>query len=242
MVSVAVCDDNLQFLKLLTSSLRNICAHQLPERIGCDTILQFNSCDDVLSYLENHVINILFLDINMPSKSGFDLAEVLRARYPDIIIIFVSSYDTFVYSSFVYSPFRFLRKSHLEAELPEAFLRAVDTYLNRGRTLSLSTVDGDVTLRVDDILSIESERNYYLVHCADITYRCRGTLTEAEELTKDFDFCRIHAAYIINLANIEKILSASSVQIKGGMVIPVSQRRAGAFREAYMKYTRKGSL
>ncbi len=113
MITIGVCDDNIQFARLLVKSLRTLCATELPERIGCQIAVEFSSCDDVLRYLEYNTINILFLDINMPTKTGFDLAEKLNQLYPDIIIIFVSAHDNFVYSSFEYSPFRFLRKTHL---------------------------------------------------------------------------------------------------------------------------------
>ena len=100
MITIGVCDDNIQFARLFVKSLRTLCATELPERIDCQIAVEFSSCDDVLRYLEHNIINILFLDINMPTKTGFDLAEKLNQLYPDIIIIFVSAHDNFVYSSF----------------------------------------------------------------------------------------------------------------------------------------------
>ena len=239
MITIGVCDDNIQFARLLVKSLRTLCATELPERIDCQIAVEFSSCDDVLRYLEHNTINILFLDINMPTKTGFDLAEKLNQLYPDIIIIFVSAHDNFVYSSFEYSPFRFLRKTHLDKELPGAFKKAVESCMVKEENLTFPSVDGDVSVRTKDILYFEGQRNYYLIHCASTTYRCRGTISQVEELTQNLDFYRMHAAFIVNIANIEKVVGSHSVQMKDGSTISVSQRRFSSFREAYMKFTRK---
>lgn len=239
MITVGVCDDNIQFARLLAKSLRTLCATELPERIDCRIAVEFSSCDDVLRYLEHDTINILFLDINMPTQTGFDLAGKLNQLYPDIIIIFVSAHDNFVYSSFEYSPFRFLRKTHLDEELPGAFVKAVESCMTREETVTISTTEGNISVRSKDILYFEGQRNYYLVHCTGAAYRCRGTISQAEELTKNLDFFRIHAAFVVNIANIDKVIGSHSVQMKDGSTLSISQRRFSSFREAYMKFTRR---
>ena len=62
----------------------------------------------------------------MPSINGFDLSKVLCEKHPGLIIIFVSSYEDFVYSSFEYCPFRFLRKTHLNDELEITLSKAIE--------------------------------------------------------------------------------------------------------------------
>ena len=115
MITIAVCDDDRLFAAKLKEKIRYLCACRLPERIECHVEEEFCSGSDVLVYLENHPINILFLDIDMPEMSGFTIAEQLNRKYPDTLLLFVSAHEQFVYSSFEYSPFRFLRKSHLES-------------------------------------------------------------------------------------------------------------------------------
>ena len=129
MLTIAVCDDNIQFARILANRIRKLCATMVPEKIRCDVISAFSAADDVLQYLKTNPLALLFLDIDMPGRSGFSLAEELQKNYPDIIIVFVSSYDNLVFRSFDYSPLSFLRKSHLEAELEPAFSRAIDKYM-----------------------------------------------------------------------------------------------------------------
>ena len=135
MLTIAICDDNPQFAKILAKKINSLCAHNLPERVDCQIAPIFGSAENVLQFLQTQAIHILFLDIDMPKINGFKLAEYLCKHYPETIIIFVSSYEEFVYSSFEYCPFRFLRKSHLEQELPIKILVFNNTVLGMVRQL-----------------------------------------------------------------------------------------------------------
>ena len=59
----------------------------------------------------------MFLDIDMPGISGLEIAKKLREENSDIILIFVSAHEQYVFESIEYSPFRYIRKSRIEKEL-----------------------------------------------------------------------------------------------------------------------------
>ena len=87
MLTIAVCDDNPQFANQLIKKIRELCAYHLPDRIDCRITPAFGSGEDVLRYVKSHVINIMFLDIDMPKINGFRLAYELKEKTPDTIII-----------------------------------------------------------------------------------------------------------------------------------------------------------
>ena len=252
MLTIAVCDDNPQFAHQLTARLRELCAHILPERVECritaafssgEEVLRYlrqSSGEEVLRYLRQSSIHILFLDIDMPGMGGFELASDLRSRAPDTVIIFVSAYDDFVYSSFEYAPFRFLRKSHLEEELPVTLQKVVEKCMMDSETVTVHTLDGELTLRVRDILYLEGEGNYYTVRTSDgEAFRCRSTLSAAEELVAGYDFFRIHQGYLVNLEHIRAVGDDGALRMDNGATLYVSRRKLTAFREAYMQFTRR---
>ena len=80
MLTIAVCDDNPQFANLLTKKIRELCAYHLPDRIDCRITPSFGSSEDVLRYINNHVINIMFLDIDMPKINGFEVLRTMREK------------------------------------------------------------------------------------------------------------------------------------------------------------------
>ena len=120
MIKIAICDDNLKFSQIFYKKIKSITNND------CMVLPPFFEGTEVIEYLKINSINILFLDIDMPKINGFDLAKILCEKYPDIIIIFVSAYEDFVYSSFEYCPFRFLRKSHLNDELKTTLEKAIE--------------------------------------------------------------------------------------------------------------------
>lgn len=240
MLTIAICDDNPRFAHQLTAKMRELCAYLLPDRIDCQITPAFGSGEDVLRYMQNHTIDILFLDIDMPRMNGFRLASNLNESYPDTIIIFVSAYDDFVYSSFEYSPFRYLRKSHLEEELPITLKKVIEKYIYDSESLTFSTIEGELMLRLRDIVYFEGEKNYYMIRMiSGKIYRCRGTMASIEERLKPYDFFRVHSAFIVNEEHIQSIHDKGDLTMKNGVTITVSRRKMAAFKEAYMQFTRR---
>ena len=240
MITIAICDDNAEFASLLRAHLQRLCAYSVPERIDVHLAPTFHSAGEVLSYLEQSTIDILFLDIDMPRTSGFELAKTLCSVYPETVIIFVSSYEEFVYSSFEFCPFQFLRKAHLDKELPSTLERVIKKCVLDTETLLFDTADGDIVLRIRDILYFEGERNYYHIYTAGgRIYRCRGTMKELERVLEKYDFFRIHSAYIVNLEHIESIGSQGYLIMKNQKSLSISKKRASLFKHSYMQFTRR---
>lgn len=242
MITIAICDDNVDYLRNFALSVRKIYAKSLSEEYINDAVIEFSHANDILHYLKKFPIDILFLDIDMPQTNGFELAEKLNRLYPDVIIIFVSSHENFVYSSFEYSPFRFLRKSHIDDELRDTFIKAVDKCLTLNDIMTFNTVDGDISLKAKDILYFEGNKNYYYIYTLRNVYKCRGTLLNVEKLTENFCFFRIHSAFIVNMENIETVIDRLTVQMTNKKILPISQKRAAEFKRAYMNFIRKRFL
>ena len=239
MLTIAVCDDDPAFAYTLTQKLRELCAHYVPDHIDCQILPEFTSANEVLRYLSKYSIDILFLDIVMPQTNGFQLAGVLMERYPNTLILFVSAHDDFVYKSFAFNPFRFLRKEHLAKELPYALQKAVEKCMAENEILSLQTTEGKIVVRIQDILYFLSEKNYYSVHCASgAVYRCRGTISSVEQATQKYDFFRIRPACLINKTHIKHVDDKKgAVHMKDGAVISISRSKISEFINSYAKST-----
>ena len=239
MIRIVICDDDPCFAATLTDGLTALAAKyegDLDLKIGPT----FTSPELVLSFMEQMDFDIIFLDIDMPKITGFDLASRISEKNPKTLIIFVSAYDNFVYQSFAYSPFRFLRKLHLKEELPSAFDKAIEKCLSETQTLSFISTEGNVTLRPSEVLYFENDKNYYNIYCENgAVYKCRGTIKALEGVCTDKRFFRVHSAYIVNLEHIAETQNSSAVIMKNGTVISVPSPRRAEFKEAYMKFIRR---
>lgn len=60
----------------------------------------FQSGLEALEYMEDHEVDIVFLDINMPEIGGMELAKLMRQKYPDLVIVFLTAYNQFAVNAF----------------------------------------------------------------------------------------------------------------------------------------------
>ena len=239
MWTIGICDDNPHFASMLSKKIYELCATRLSDRIDCKVLPAFGSAESVREHLKTGYISVLFLDIDMPGENGFQLAEYIREAHPETVIVFVSSYEDFVYSSFDYSPFRFLRKSHLTLELPETFERLVQRCFLEKEALSFDTTEGEVLLRITDVVLVEGQKNYYEVKLVSgQNYKCRGTLSSVEEMLSEFDCFRVNSSYIVHFERIQKF-EGDHILMQSGEEIRISRRKYGEFKSSYMEYIRR---
>lgn len=239
MFRIILCDDNEQFLKIMKNCVEEECRRVLSETENFEIGAIFCNGRDVLEYVTKYQVDVIFLDIDMPDFNGFEVAKVLCDRYKSIKIVFVSAYDNFVYNSFEFCPFAYLRKSHISDELPKVFDRIAEKTNSFNTSLLLNTTNGTKNVYVSSIMFAESERNYYKLHLLNgETLICRGTISELEKTLVKKDFFRIHSAFLINLEHVERLIENNSVLISETR-IPIAQRRMQDFKKAYMEYLRR---
>lgn len=136
MLKIAVCDDDETMLGFLTDKISEIYNQNSIEFV----IRPFLSGKFFLNSHKEYPFDVVFLDIDMPEISGFDIAEQVN-NISETLIVFVTSHDELVYSSIKFRPFRFIRKTYIEAELGET-LTAVNTeFMKRSSAKKIQVSD-----------------------------------------------------------------------------------------------------
>lgn len=239
MLNICVCDDSAEFIKMFVGQLDSMCKKYLSGDLKYTLSGAFNTASDALEHLKNSEIDLLFLDIDMPEMNGFDLAKRVSAKNPDVMIVFVSAHDHYVFEVFEFSPFAYLRKTKISEELPGILKRIDERVSQRNVRIEIDSVNGHISVPINDILYITSAGNYYTVitsgGAGKIT--CRGALASVEKYLIKYDFFRIHAAYIVNMDHIQSVRNNEITVGAYSEVIPISQRRLASFRKAYAAFT-----
>lgn len=239
MLKIILCDDNEHFLTVFKKYVKAECTRILQDTEEFEVGPIFSSGKDALGYLSGNQADVIFLDIDMPEINGFKVAKVLCERYKNIKIVFVSAYDNFVYNSFEFYPFAFLRKTHVSDELPRVLERIIEIKENKDNKLMLNTSLGIKSVDISSILFAESVKNYYKLHLLNgEELVCRGTLSDLEKILKKNDFFRIHSAFLINFERIERLIENNFIIISETK-LPIAQRRMRDFKKAYMEYLRR---
>ena len=107
MLKIAVCDDNESFLE----TLKKIISESARDYFKDINVQCFNNGQRLLNQHKCLFFDVIFLDIDMPEFTGFDVAEILRKQRRDCYIIFVTNHNELVYGSMEFQPFYFIQKS-----------------------------------------------------------------------------------------------------------------------------------
>ena len=229
MIRIAICDDEPIALQMLSERITRALAGQ-ELSVSC-----FSSGSALReSLLSNHSFDVLFLDINMPDVNGIYLARHIRPLLGDALLIFVSSQDDAVFDSFAAEPFRFLRKSRLDAELPQLSRDLLVKLQERGEQ-HLSLRYRKSFIRVDPlrILYLESKGKVQEIHLFEQLIEVNYRMKELEALLEPYGFLKPHNSFLVNYRFISSIRPTELV-LDGGIRLPVSKHRLKETKEQYL--------
>ncbi len=231
MIGIAVCDDDRNFSERMKLLIEQYFTEQSAEINAA----VFNSGADFLS--DNTDCDAVFLDIDMPNIGGFEIAEQLSE---DTLIIFVTTHDELVYSSLKFRPFRFIRKTYLEEELPEA-LEEINKEIakrNASSKFVLQTKNGEALLNVSNIKYIEIYTHSIRVYTVSgEILECYGSLAAMEKQLNEFDFVRTHKSYLVNCRYIFSI-EKNRIILDDKTEVPLSRYKVDVVKSKFKNHLR----
>ncbi len=197
--------------------------------------------------------NLVFLDVQMPRLSGFDLLETIDTINFDVI--FVTAFDKYAIKAIKFSALDYLLKPIEVDDLVSAVQRVKEKQQSKTSHFKslLSNVrqnsqklerlaipsDNEIILqKVADIVYCEASSNYTILHLAnDKKITVSKTLKDFENILPETDFCRIHHATLVNLAHVTKYVKGEGgyVLVTGRRHLDVSRRKKEAFLQALQK-------
>lgn len=137
MINIVFCDDNEEFLKFFKGEIKSQ-FQAVSEGEPFSAEESFTNGKELLEYSDKNSIDVLFLDIDMPEMSGFEIAKVMNEKSNGkIIIVFMSAYDNFVYESFDYLPFAYMKKDSIATEIPKVVLRISEKLSSKKKQIKL---------------------------------------------------------------------------------------------------------
>ncbi len=168
---------------------------------------------DALEKIEELKPDLIFLDIQMPGISGFDLLEKIDSR---IRVIFVTAFDEYALRAFEVNALDYLLKPVNPKRLAESIQRLEsETEEESGGDLRNLTLQDRLLIRMDnhlrflkvaEIASIEAAGDYSELHViGSKKFLVYKSMIEWESRLPEATFCRIHRSTIVNLDQLEKL-------------------------------------
>ena len=200
------------------------------------------NADEAIEKIDKQTPDVIFLDIQMPGKTGFELLESLE-RVPQVI--FTTAYDEFALKAFDFNALDYLLKPIQPDRLSESInkIKSKISSKKNGKDKKLGSddqvfvKDGDKCwfVKLEDVRLFESDGNYIKVYFDKFKPMIHKSLNALDERLDDRSFFRASRKHIINLGWVESIDTWFNggllVQLKGGEKIEVSRRQSARFRE-----------
>ena len=225
------------------TSLQKLLQLNCPE---ADVIACCGSAEDAKEKIEQLRPSLIFLDIAMPGKNGFDLLKEFKHIHFEII--FVTAHNTYMVQAFHFSAVDYLLKPVDDELLIEAVKRAakridektgampVETLLhNMGQKgssqkmkLCIPSIKGFQVVEIADIIYCEASSNYTNFHFTNRPVICASKpIHEYETLLQDSNFVRIHKSFVVNLEHVKEYIrgEGGTVVMSNGHEVEVSRRK-----------------
>ena len=198
--------------------------------------------DEALISIRENSPDLVFLDIQMPEKTGFELLEELE-NMPQVI--FVTAYDEYAIKAFEVNALDYILKPVDPKRLEKIMLKLeeIDSSEKKIPTSKLGyqdqifIKDGDNCwfVKLGDIRLFESVGNYVKVYFNDNKPMLLRSLNKIEERLDEKEFFRVNRKHIVNMTWIEKVDNWFSgglkLTLRNGEEVEVSRRQAQKFRE-----------
>lgn len=237
MIKVVIIDDE----RLARVELQNL----LTEISGIQVVGQASFVEEALEIIEKEKPDLLFLDINMPEKSGFDLLEEL-VEVP--YFIFTTAYDEYALKAFEVGAVDYLLKPIQTQRLKDAIdkvkklieqdkTEGSNPYFSIDNRIFIRDNDKCFFVKVSDIKRIVSEGNYARIFFKDQQALVHRSLNALSTKLDPNYFFRANRQELINIQYIERVEPYFSntlvFVLTGNIKIEVSRRQSVLFKDKY---------
>ncbi|MEO8582329.1 MAG: LytTR family DNA-binding domain-containing protein [Flavitalea sp.] len=183
----------------------------------------FPDVHQALEFLNQNTVDVLFLDVEMPGATGFELLDNLTYS-PKVIL--TTSKEEYAYNAFQYNVADFLKKPFTYKRFTEALEKVTGKTEKSlvGNTVNHLFIKSDgklIRLNNDDILFIESLGDYVRFVTSNKKYVTHNTIKNLEDKVNKECFMKVHRSYIINLQKIDDI--RENDLFINGIEIPISK-------------------
>ncbi|HEX8515555.1 MAG TPA: LytTR family DNA-binding domain-containing protein [Bacteroidia bacterium] len=244
MIKALIVDDEEHGRNVLENLIRKYCP-------DVSVVGKAGSAKEAKRVIEEVNPSLVFLDIEMPGGSGFELLESFPQR--NFSVIFTTAYDQYAVKAFKFSAIDYLLKPINIEELMNAVKKLsaathkkehdlsikhlVSSFDNSGvsrnnNNIAVPTHAGLRFIDIDHIIHCEADGKYTWCYTKELgKIHSTRSLKDFEEQLDLFGFCRIHHAHLINVNHIKSYTKGDggSVTLSNGDEITVSKRKKEDF-------------
>lgn len=233
MFTVAVCDNEIAICDQMKEYLERFSREQdFPVEIHV-----FPSGEEIYAALaKGATFDLIFLDIQMYQISGIDVAKAIREHQRDLLtqIVYISAKREYAMELFETHPLNFLVKPVKYKDVSDCAQKAFALKIKRGELFTYSIGGNSYRAPLSNILYFESYGRKLRIVRNGESAEFYGRLADIISKYGERGFIQIHRSYVVNLGYVDNV-SASTVTMANGDVLPLSRERRTALSEAFLE-------
>ncbi|MBL7788248.1 MAG: response regulator transcription factor [Chitinophagales bacterium] len=237
MIKAILVDDEERSIENLSKLLSSYCKE-------IEIVAKACSVKDAYAKIQEHRPDLVFLDIDMPPYTGFDLLK----KYDELPfdVIFVTAYDYYAIDAIKFSALYYIMKPIKVEELKDAvakaiklnlkknrvqteFIKQLDTQKDKLKRIVINTIKESELIELENILYIEADNVYSTIHLSNSkkVICSQRSIKDYEEMLLDKGFFRCHKSFLVNIKQIASLdrHEGSDIVLKDKSHIPLARRR-----------------
>ncbi len=234
MIRVFLCDDDPSYLEYLSGIVGQFFQQNKIEA-GIKTFL-----DGETLLEEPAMADLVFLDVEMPEKSGIEIGKCIKEKNPYALIFIVSFTERYLDDAMDFHVFRYIEKSTLSDRIMRNLSDALVAYKNTNPKITITQNGETIVCREADIVMIENQKRCVHIYTMNHKYVVKGKLEDWEQKLNQIRFCKSHTSFLVNLDYVSRFTKNEIVLAKGKYTAHVSRRMYVKFCKMYEEYLRRG--
>ena len=209
-LNVAICDNDDIEVNFLKKSIEKLCMEQ---QITVEIVAK-NSMGNFCHCIQEHKIDIIFIEVNINGESGVEVAEQIRKCDENIIIIFITKTKGYGFKAYELKAIDYIIKPLTEKRILDTMQKVfreieVRALLKKRSSnentsiLILKNKSQVITLNHDEILYIEKIDKFLKITCTERIVQYRSSLNKILEKLNSEIFIRCHQGYIVNFNKVD---------------------------------------
>lgn len=230
MIRIAVADDDKECTRQLCQYIDDF-ARESGQ--NCDVTVYHDGDELVERYKAQ--FDIILLDVEMPFLNGMTAAELIRRQDPEVIIIFITNMAQYAIRGYEVNAIDFIVKPVSYYVFADKLRKAIQFSKNHAeKDFVIQTEDSIFKITCSQIIYVEKDKNYLVLHTKRGDHRIRGTMASMEESLKNEGFSKCISGCLLNLRYVTGV-DKDTVWVED-TPLPLSRQRKKEFKEDFMRY------
>lgn len=233
-IHLAICDDEDFFIEDLLDKLKECAAVLKNVTVEIDTFIHGET---LLDKMKTNKYDIVLLDIKLNNLLGTEVGIELKKYNPNLLLIYMSSYDCYYTKLVKAEPFDFLHKPFIVSDLKKTLEKAIErlNYFSNDYFYTYKSNGVNHTIDLKNVVYFESQHRLINAHCKESdTFQFYEKLNKVEKEISDYYpyFIRVNQSFYVNFNYITSC-AASTVTLNNEYTIKISPKYKQSFEEKY---------